>query len=96
VSDIVRGNLLAADAADMAGQAINVATGQQFALLDLIAAINKVLGTDIEPKFADPRPGDAPESLADISLARTLLGYEPQVGFDEGLARSIEYYRGLV
>ena len=96
VSDIVRGNLLAADAKDVAGQVINVATGKQFTLLDLIGSINKVLGTQIEPVFADPRPGDVRESLADISLARKLLGFEPQVTFDEGLARSIEYYRSIV
>lgn len=96
VSDIVRGNLLAADAKDVAGKVINVATGKQFTLLDLIAAINKVLGTSIEPVFADPRPGDVRESLADISLARQLLGYEPAVTFDEGLARSIAYYRSIV
>jgi UDP-glucose 4-epimerase len=96
VSDIVRGNLLAADAKDVAGHVINVATGTQFTLLDLIAAINKVLGTQIEPIFADPRPGDVRESLADITLARKLLGFEPAVSFDEGLARSIEYYRSIV
>ena len=96
VSDIVRGNLLAADAKDVAGQVINVATGKQFTLLDLIGSINKVLGTQVEPVFADPRPGDVRESLADISLARKLLGFEPQVTFDEGLARSIEYYRSIV
>ena len=96
VSDIVRGNLLAADAKDVAGNVINVATGKQFTLLDLIASINNVLGTQIEPVFADPRPGDVRESLADISLARKLLGFEPKVTFDEGLARSVEYYRSIV
>lgn len=96
VSDIVRGNLLAADADHVAGQVINVATGKQFTLLDLIAAINAVLGTQIEPVFADPRPGDVRESLADITLARRLLGYEPLVTFDEGLARSIEYYKSIL
>jgi UDP-glucose 4-epimerase len=96
VSDIVRGNLLAADAEDVAGQVINVATGKQFTLLDLIASINLVLGTEIAPVFADPRPGDVRESLADISLARKLLGFEPEVSFSDGLARSIEYYRSIV
>lgn len=96
VSDIVRGNLLAADALGVAGQVINVATGKQFTLLDLVASINKVLGTKIEPIFADPRPGDVRESLADISLARQLLKFEPRVTFDEGLESSIEYYRSIV
>jgi UDP-glucose 4-epimerase len=96
VSDIVRGNLLATEAKDVSGKVINVATGKQFTLLDLVASINRVLGTSIEPVFADPRPGDVRESLADISLARQLLGFEPTVSFDAGLERSIEYYRSIV
>lgn len=95
VSDIVRGNLLATEAAEAAGQVINVATGKQFTLLDLVAAINKVLGTQIDPIFAPARAGDVRESLADISLARKLLKFEPQVSFDEGLERSIAYYRSI-
>lgn len=96
VSDIVRGNLLAAEAKDVAGKVINIATGKQFTLLDLVASINRVLGTAIEPVFADSRAGDVRESLADITLARRLLGFEPTVSFDAGLERSIEYYRSIV
>ncbi len=96
VEDIVRGNLLAAETPDLGGKVINVATGKQFTLLDLVAAINRVLGTSIEPLFADPRPGDVRESLADISLAQQLLDYQPEISFDEGLERSIDYYRSLV
>jgi UDP-glucose 4-epimerase len=73
-----------------------VATGKQFTLLDLIASINKVLGTSIEPVFAPARAGDVRESLADISLAKKLLKFEPQVTFDDGLERSIAYYRSIV
>ncbi len=95
VDDIVRGNLLAAESPGAMGKCINVATGKQFTLLDLVAAINRVLGTSIEPVFAEPRPGDVRESLADISLARKLLDFEPQVSFDQGLELSIDYYRSL-
>jgi len=96
IDNVVQGNLAAADSVDAVGRSINVACGTQFTLLHLVAAINKVLGTNIEPVFASPRPGDVRESLADISTARTVLGYEPQVNFDEGLRRSIEYYLSLV
>jgi UDP-glucose 4-epimerase len=96
VSDIVRGNLLASEAQDAAGHVINVATGQQFTLLDLIGSINRVLGTKVEPLFAAARAGDVRESLADITLARKLLKFEPRVSFDEGLERSIEYYRSII
>jgi UDP-glucose 4-epimerase len=96
VENVVQGNLAAATAPGVAGRVFNVACGQQFSLLDLIASINRVLGANLEPKFEDWRAGDVRESLADISDARELLGYSPSVSFDEGLQRSIEYYRSLV
>jgi UDP-glucose 4-epimerase len=93
VDNVVRGNLLAADAPAAVGKTINVACGESFDLLQVVAGINRALGTSIQPSFAEPRAGDVRESLADISLARKLLNYEPTVGFDEGLARTIEFYR---
>jgi len=95
VDNVVRGNLLAADAPDVAGKSINVACGYQTNLLELIAAINQTLGLSIEPIFKPARAGDVRESLADITLARRLLNYEPVVSFSEGLLRSIDYYRSL-
>ena len=96
VADVVQANLLAADAPDAVGETINVACGRQSTLLDLIAAINGALETDIEPIFAPPRAGDVRDSLADVSKAKRLLGYEPSVDLGEGLKRSIEYYRSIV
>ncbi|TWT47694.1 SDR family oxidoreductase [Botrimarina hoheduenensis] len=95
IGDVVRANLLAADAVQASGQVINVATGRHTTLLDLIAAINGAMGTAVEPIFAEPRQGDVRESLADITTARQILGYEPQVSLREGLVRSIDYYREL-
>jgi UDP-glucose 4-epimerase len=95
VDNVVHGNLLAADAPNVAGRSINVACGYQTNLLELIAAINKTLKLDIQPILKPARLGDVRESLADITLARGLLKYEPQVGFTDGLQRSIEYYRSL-
>lgn len=96
IDNVVAGNLAAESAPNASGRVFNVACGEQCSLLELIASINHVLGTSIEPQFAPPRAGDVRESLADISTARTLLGYEPTVDFDEGLRRSIEYYRSLL
>lgn len=96
VENVVRGNLLAADAENIAGRSINVACGYQTNLLDLIAAINRILGANIQPKHAEPRAGDVRESLADITLARQLLKYEPTVHFEDGLRRSINYYKSLM
>ncbi|MCA9248627.1 MAG: SDR family oxidoreductase [Planctomycetales bacterium] len=95
VQNVVDGNLLAADCTGAVGKVFNVACGDQTSLLGLIASINRVLGTTIEPIFADARVGDVRESLADISQARAILGYEPSIDFDEGLQRSIEYYKSL-
>lgn len=95
IEDVVQANLLAADRPEANGKSINVACGRQSSLLDLIAAINGALEIDLEPLFEEARAGDVRESLADITLARTLLGYEPKTGLAEGLQRSIDYYRSL-
>jgi UDP-glucose 4-epimerase len=87
--------LLAADAPGVAGRAFNVANGRQTSLLELIALLNGLLGTKVEPNFAPPRVGDVRESLADITQARKHLKYEPQISFEDGLQQSIEYYRQL-
>ena len=96
VANVVHGNLLAADAPGAAGRMFNVANGRSTSLLTLLQQLNQLLGTNIEPIHAPPRAGDIRESLADISAARDVLRYEPQVDFDEGLRQSIGYYRELV
>ncbi|HQU47274.1 MAG: LPS biosynthesis protein WbpP [Planctomycetia bacterium 21-64-5] len=92
IDNVVHGNLLAADAAGVSGRVFNVANGRATSLLELLKQLNSLLGTSVEPVHAPPRPGDIRESLADISAARRLLGYEPQVTFEDGLRRSIDYY----
>jgi UDP-glucose 4-epimerase len=95
VANVVHANLLAADAPGVAGRTINVADGRSIDLLRLFGALRELLGVGIGPQFLPPRQGDVRESQADITLARTLLHYEPQVTFEDGLRRSIDYYRGL-
>jgi UDP-glucose 4-epimerase len=96
VANVVHGNLLAADAPNVAGRVFNVANGRATSLLNLFAQLNELLGTRVEPIHAPPRAGDIRESLADITAARQSLNYEPQIDFEEGLRRSIDYYRELV
>lgn len=98
VRNVVQGNLLAAEAeaAKVAGRTFNVANGRSITLLELIATLNEALGTQLAPDHQPPRAGDVRESMADISAATTLLGYVPQVNFDEGIQRSISYYREIV
>ncbi len=95
VANVVHGSLLAADAPGVAGRVFNVANGRQTSLLELLAALNQLLGTNVRPVFAPSRMGDVRESLADITQARMHLKYEPLVGFDDGLRRSIEYYKQI-
>jgi len=95
VKNVVHGNLLAAEAKNVAGKTINVANGRTTSLLSLIRQLNELLGTQLEPDFQPPRVGDVKNSLADISRAHELLGYEPPVSFEAGLKQSIEYYKSL-
>lgn len=92
VDNVVHGNLLACHAKGaVGGEVINMACGDNISLLDLMDSLNKLLGKSVEPIFAAPRAGDIKHSRADISKAGRLLGYEPQVSFEEGLARTVEW-----
>jgi len=93
VDNVVQANLLALKAERLSGEAVNIACGERTTLNQIIAVINELLGTRIEAEYTDPRPGDVRHSLADLSAAQQVLGYEPQVMFAEGLRRSISWYR---
>ena len=94
VADVVQANLKTCDAADAAaGQVMNVACGERHTLLQLVALLNRVLGTQLEPIFQSPRPSDVQHSLADIERARALIGFRPDVSFEEGLARTVAWFR---
>ncbi len=95
VQNVVRGNLLAAEAEGAAGEVFNMAEGRQTSLLQLLELLSKLLGKGIEPDFQPPRVGDVRESLADIYRARTVLGYEPVTNLEQGLTQTIDYYREL-
>jgi len=96
VANVVHANLLAADAPDVSGRVLNVANGRQTDLLTLLDVLKRLLGSKIEPRHEPPRTGDVRESLADITQARRWLAYEPQVGLEEGLRLSVDYYRRVV
>ena len=93
VDNVVRANLLAAEASGVGGEVFNVACGQRYTLLQMIDRLNRILGSRIEPVLGDSRPGDVKHSLADISKARQRLGYEPSVSFEEGLERIVAWGR---
>jgi nucleoside-diphosphate-sugar epimerase len=93
VENNVTANILACTAPKAAGEMMNIACGDNTNLLELIQMINEILGKDIKPAFLAPRSGDVKHSLADITKAREILGYETVVPFKEGLNRTIEWYR---
>jgi nucleoside-diphosphate-sugar epimerase len=93
IANVVQANLLAAEVPAVGGEVFNVACGERASLLDLIGGLNRILGTSIEPRFEPARPGDVKHSLADISRAERLLGYQPLVRFEEGLALTVDWYR---
>jgi UDP-glucose 4-epimerase len=92
IDDVVQANLLAIDAPEAAGRTFNIACGRQRSLNDLVRILNGVLGTHVDPVYAEPRPGDVVHSLADIGLARRYLGYEPAVDFEAGLELAAAAY----
>ncbi|UCF17056.1 MAG: SDR family oxidoreductase [Phycisphaerales bacterium] len=93
IDNVVDANLLASGAKETHGETVNIACGQAVTVNEIIAMINKLLGKNIEPIYTDPRPGDVKHSLADITAARNLLGFEPVVSFAKGLQLAIEWYR---
>ncbi|MCL2680824.1 MAG: SDR family oxidoreductase [Coriobacteriia bacterium] len=93
VDNVVQANMLALKAKKLNGEVINVACGEKFTLLDLIAAVNQAAGVDLPVEFAADRPGDVKYSLADIEAAQDLLGYTPAVPFAEGINRTFAWYR---
>lgn len=90
VSNNVVANILACEIGEAAGKVYNIACGESYTLLQLVSYINELLGSDIEPLFTDPRPGDVKHSRADISLARAELGFQVQIPFREGLQSFLE------
>ena len=95
IENSVHANELAMGLAKTSGQAINIACGDKISVNQTIDEINKQLGTDIQARHVAERPGDIKHSCADIRLAKEILGYEPVVSFEEGLMRTIEYYRSI-
>ncbi len=93
VGDVVAANLAAAGGSVTDGRAVNIAVGSRTSLLDLLAMIQGVCGTDLAPVHRPERPGDVRHSGADASRARELLGFTARTPLAEGLKRTISFYR---
>lgn len=94
VANNVSANLLACTKPNVAGQALNIACGESFTLLDLVDSLNRIIGKNVEPAFGPPQPGDIKHSLAGIEKAEALLDFKPTVGFHEGLERTAAWFTG--
>ncbi|MDR3619767.1 MAG: NAD-dependent epimerase/dehydratase family protein [Paludisphaera borealis] len=91
VANAVAANLAAMQHPEpLSGRVLNVGTGRSISLLDLVAALNSILGTRLEPEFLPPRAGDVKDSLASLKRVEATLGYKPIVDFEEGLRRTVE------
>src|SRR6266496_368038 len=94
IANVVAANLSAAEASGAVGQVINIANGVRVTLNALLDTLKNLTGcTDVQAQYAEPRQGDVRDSLADISLSRSLLNYQPRVGLEEGLNLTIDWWK---
>jgi UDP-glucose 4-epimerase len=92
IANVVQANLLAMRAPGVAGEVFNVACGESIDLLTMLNLLTEFLGQAIDPQFQAPHAGDVRHSLADISKAQRMLGYQPVVAFREGLRQTVAYF----
>ena len=96
IENVVEANLKACEGAAKQGAVVNIACGSRYTLNELFTNICDLLGIAAQPRYAPARAGDVKHSMADITQARKLLGWEPRVDFASGLRRTVEWYRSTV
>ncbi len=94
VENIVQGNIKAASASSIEkSEVFNIACGKAYSILDIVKYVNKILNKEIKPEFTSQRLGDVRYTLADIEKARKLIKFDPKINFEEGLVRTVEYFK---
>jgi len=93
IDNVLNANWLAANAKEACGEALNISTKNAVTVNTVVNTIKELLGKDIAPKYLPPRFGDIKHSLADVSRAKEVIGYEPTIGFDEGIRKAIDWYK---
>jgi len=95
IDNVVSANVLAATTPGIKHEVFNVANGKDNSVLELIDTLNKIIGKEIKPDFLDVRQGDVVKTHADISKIKDRLKFKPSVNFEEGLEKTVEYFRNL-
>ena len=93
IANVVDGVLRACEAPRANGEVINVATAGRISLNELVRVMNAIVGSNVEPVYKEPRAGDVRDSQADISKAERLLGYKPTVSLEQGLTKTLDWFR---
>jgi nucleoside-diphosphate-sugar epimerase len=93
VTNVVDGVLRAVETPGVGGEVFNVATNNRTSLNQLLATLKKIFGSNVEPIYREPRAGDVRDSQADISKAQQMLGYQPTVGLEEGLRKTVDWFK---
>lgn len=94
IANVVDANLRAAAVPEASGRVFNIASGRAITVNRMLALVGELLGKSAEADYTDPRPGDIRDSLADISAARDVLGYDPEVSFEDGMAMTVAAFSG--
>ena len=94
IANVVDANLRAAAVPEASGRVFNIASGRAITVNRMLALVGELLGKPAEADYTDPRPGDIRDSLADITAARDVLGYDPEVSFEDGMAMTVAAFSG--
>jgi UDP-glucose 4-epimerase len=92
ITDVVEATLEAVVLPEISGEVINIARGESISVLEVAKILNKILKKNIKPKFCLPRPGDVRKTQADITKMKRLLKFKPEIDFQEGLRRTVEWF----
>jgi len=93
IDNVVHANLLAMNAERTQGEVVNVACGRRVSLNQLVKILQDIIGSHVSSHYEEPRKGDVRHSLADIKRVKTILNYDPRVGIEEGLRKTVEYFK---
>lgn len=93
IENVVQANLLAMSAEHLHGEAINIACGKRISLNQLLNVLKEILGSKLSPIYQEPRKGDVKHSLADIRKGKEIINYEPTVGIEIGLKKTVEFFQ---